>query len=139
MSEALRTVQRPRPPQANLPATIEALMQQRRAGGAKTLNDYVEELHLKLWTKDEYRQLLDAVYPQEAVTGALIFDDGKAGEMILQAAIDDGNYPLVVNRKLAVIVKALKVVMNRYHIGRRERANMIGGSFAPNTASDNDD
>ena len=118
-----------------LPATVEGLIAQRRSPASKTLNDHVEELHLKLWADADYRKALEAVYDEEAVEGSIAADNFVASQMIRARAKDDGN-TFVESRKLHTITRALKVVMRRYHISRNERALMIGGRVVKNDDDD---
>lgn len=117
-------VNRPAP----LPATVEDLMAQRKSMAGRTLNDYVEDLHLKLWPRPDYQQVLDAVYDEDAVEGSLAADNLMAAIMIRDQAREE-NVIQVKGRKLATIVKALNVVMRRYRMSRKERALTIGGEI----------
>lgn len=118
-------------PVAPLPATVEAMLAQRRTTAGRTLNDYVEDLHVKLWSSAAYQQTLDAVYDEDAVEGSLAADNLMAAQMLRELARKE-SVPQVANRKLATIVKALNVVLRRYRLTRKERALTIGGQMMTN-------
>ena len=121
-----------RPNIVPLPATVEDMLAQRRTQAGRTLNDYVEDLHVKLWSTSAYQAVLDAVYDEDAVEGSLAADNLMAAQMLRDLARKDG-VPQVANRKLATIVKALGVVLRRYRLSRKERALTIGGQIVPNS------
>jgi hypothetical protein len=127
MSEDLKEGSSLGPSRGQVPATVADLIAQRRSGVARTLNDDIEDLHLREWPNQEYRKLFEAVYAPDYITGDRLLEDGEAARMLKQRAIEDGGYPRVANGKLKVLILALRVVMNRYHLGRLERARMIGG------------
>ena len=117
---------------AELPRTVEELLAQRKPMVGRTLNDYVEDIHVKLWPDPQYQKLLEAVYDEDAVEGSLTADNLEAAGMIRAYASDGANrVPQVAGRKKATIVKALNVVMRRYHMARNERAVMLGGQPVP--------
>jgi hypothetical protein len=121
-------VLKPRP--EPLPATVEDLDKRLKASTTKTLNDYVHEIHRKLWadSNPQYRQLLDAVYDEDAVEGSLSIDNAKAAEMIRNYAKDAAHpEPYVASKKLATIVKALNIVLRRFQMTRKERAHRVEG------------
>lgn len=103
-----------------LPRTVSALMEQKKTSNQRTLNDHVESIHLSLYEDAEYQQLIDAVYPEQAVEGSLIADDLEAARMIREKARAIGDLT-VANQKLATLVKSLGVVLRRFGIGRKER------------------
>ena len=121
-----------RPKAIPLPATVEDMLAQRRTMAGRTLNDYVEDLHIKLWSSPAYQQVLAAVYDEDAVEGSLAADNLMAAQMLRKQAQQDG-VAQVSNRKLATIVKALNVVLRRYHLSRKERSMTIGGQVMPNS------
>ena len=51
---------------SRLPQTVEELLAQRKPMVGRTLNDYVEDIHVKLWPNPTYQKLLDAVYDEDA-------------------------------------------------------------------------
>jgi len=115
---------------APLPTSVNEMLALRRTASNKTLNDYVEELHIIAWEQDEYRNLLEAVYDEDAIEGSLAVDNVKAAEYLRTLARrEEGRSPMVAGKKLATIVKALNVVLRRYHMSRYERAQTIGGQM----------
>ena len=116
-----------------LPATVEDMLAQRRTMAGRTLNDYVEDLHIKAWSDPKYQQFLDAVYDEDAVEGSLSADNYSAAQLLRDLARKQA-IPQVATRKLATIVKALNVVMRRYRMTRKERALTIGGQVMANGA-----
>lgn len=119
---------RPRP--EALPATGADLDARLKFPASRTLNDFVQDIHRKLWFSEnlDYRNLLDAVYDEDAVEGSLSIDNAKAAEMIRDYAKDQNHgEPYVAGKKLATIVKALNVVLRRYKMSRKERATRMEG------------
>jgi len=116
-------------PQA-LPATIEDLLAQRKGAINRTLNDYVDDIHTRLWSDEKYRRFIDAVYDEDAVEGDQRVDDYKAAELIRDFARET-NVPMVGDKKLATIRHSLQVVLRRYGISRSERRNMLKGEIVP--------
>ena len=114
-----------------LPITREDLAARKTMVSQPTLNDHVDTIHMALWDDEGYRELLDAVSDEDAVEGSLAIDNAKAAERIRDYA-KDHDIPYVAKKKLATIVRALNVVLRRYHIGRKERAMTIGGEVMPN-------
>lgn len=111
-----------------LPATVEEMLSRRTMPDRRTLNDHVDDIHKALWgVDDEYRRLLDAVYDEDAVEGSLAADNYLAAKVIRDYAIKDGRNPYVAGKKLATLVKALNVVLRRYHMTRKERAITVAG------------
>jgi hypothetical protein len=110
----------------SLPGTVEELLAARRTMRVRTLNDYVDDIHLALWSNEAYRATLEAVYDEDAVEGSLAADNFTAAQMIRKYA-KDNNLAYVANRKLATIVKALNVVLRRFGFSRRQRALTVGG------------
>lgn len=131
-----KTVSRPLPPP--LPATKQDLLAQKTMTAQRTLNDYVDDIHLALWDNAHYQKLLEAVYPEEAVEGSLPADDLLAA-MAIRDYAKEHKIDFVIERKLATIMKALKVVARRYHISRHERRNMIGGEVVRPNGNDYDE
>lgn len=88
------------------------------------LNDQVDGVYLALYSDEKLgetlRLYLDAIYPEQAVEGDLRLDDSEAARMIRAYAKRQGNTYLA-KQKLSVIVKALNVVLRRYHISRKDR------------------
>jgi hypothetical protein len=113
-----------------LPATREDMANRKDMKTQLTLNDHVDSIHMTMWDNADYRQLLDATSDEDAVEGSLAIDNAKAAEMIRKHAEVTKN-PYVAKKKLATIVKALNVVLRRYHMTRRERAITIGGETYP--------
>ena len=149
MNDALKvgTAIRPRP--APLPTTSEDWSKDRKVKHEPTLNDHVEGIHLTLIDHIElgahYKTLLDAVYDEDATEGSLSHDNFLAAAQIRAYAkgrdngddsdLKDGESPsnaYVANKRLATIVKALNVVLNRYGKSRKTRAATIGDEVVQN-------
>jgi hypothetical protein len=111
-----------------LPLTVEGLLALRTSARVRTLNDYVDDIHLALWSSEDYRRTLDAVYDEDAIEGSLACDNNVAANLIRDYARAHAIVP-VAGKKVATIIKALNVVLRRYHISRRERAMTVGGLF----------
>jgi len=86
----------------------------------KALNDAVDNIHRELIEDDNYRALLSAVCNEQAVEGSLFNDDTLAAMKIRDHAKKNG-YALVGHEKMAAIRKALKVVIRRYGMSRKQR------------------
>lgn len=128
-----QTLSRKPPP---LPATVVDFMKQRKVMTTRTLNDQVEELHLRLYESNEtYKRYLDAVWDEDAVEGSLACDNTLASEIIRDLSQKSGNRE-VGSKKLATISKALGVVLRRYGQSRKERRNMVGGEIVPGDNGD---
>lgn len=130
-------VARPKP--APLPATQDDLLARKTMMAQKNLNDEVDEIHFALWSDQSYQDYLDAVYDEQAIEGSLAFDDSEAARAIRTYAQMDANrvrYPRTAREKLAIIAKALHVVLRRYHISRKERRMTIGGETVSGANND---
>jgi hypothetical protein len=109
-----------------LPATVEDMLA-RKSPTLQNLNDHVDSIHVALFAANErYQKLLDAVHDEEAEEGSLSADNLLAAMMIREYAQKNDN-PYVARKKLATIVKSLNVVLRRYHMSRKERAQSIHG------------
>ena len=109
-----------------LPATVADLLAQRKSMRARSLNDNVDECHLKLWDNPEYRQLFLAIHPAGTVKGSFPCDNTMAAEKIRRFAVNN-RIPIAAGARLAEIVFSLHVVCRRYGMSRRDRRNSIGG------------
>jgi hypothetical protein len=92
-------------------------------------NDQVEAIHLSLLDNDEYRAFLAALDNKQAVEGSLFDDDVMAAKMIREQAAKLG-YVEVAQAKLTAIVKALRVVLRRYGMSRKERRRMSSNTMS---------
>ena len=117
-----------RPVARHVPATVQDLEALRKVFHQPTLNDRVDALHIQLWSNEEYRKLLDAVYDEDAVEGSCAADNIFAAVMIREhAKVSGDNY--VAGKKAATIAKALGVVTRRLSISRKERAREVAGQI----------
>jgi hypothetical protein len=112
-----------------LPVSVEDLLA-RKTMRAMTLNDYTDQCHVALWRAGDqkYMKLLDAVTNSDAVEGNIKIDDMLAAMRLREYAVQH-QIEYLQGKKLDAIVKSLKVVLRRYHIGRKERAVMVGGEI----------
>jgi hypothetical protein len=110
-----------------LPANIDEYT--RYIKSERTINDLVEDIHRTLVEQDEYRKFLWAVWDEQAVEGSLSADNIMAATMIRNRAREINSE--IANEKLATIVKALGVVLRRYHVSRKQRRHMVGGEEVP--------
>ena len=121
---------------APLPTTVAGLDEIREKAGAKpfaalrNINDAVEIVHRALWSdvdlRPRYTRFLEAVTASDAVEGSLIADDYEAAHMIREYARDHEN-SFVGDKDKTTILRALKIVLRRDHIGREERARQLDG------------
>jgi len=112
-----------------LPATIEDLLAQRKSSN-KTLNDYVQDVHTRLWDNDQYRRLLEAVFDADAVEGSTTADDYEAADMIRKFAREN-KIPILAEKNRHTILLHLGVVLRRDKISRKMRKNMLRGEIVP--------
>lgn len=119
---------RPAPPP--LPATKEDLTSLLRYKQRRTIIDDTMDYNAKLWDNPDYRQYLNAVFDEQAITGKIDYDLLRAADMIQNLARQEG-YDSLVNQKPAAIVKALRRVLGRYEglsfADRREQAEGMQG------------
>lgn len=110
-----------------LPATVEDLLACRKIKEKRTINDQVEEIHLKLITEEDYRQLLFAAYDEQAVEKNMDYDTIRAALMVRQCATDIGNHELAAV-DLPRLKRSLNVVLRRYGLSREQRRAAINGA-----------
>lgn len=120
---------RPSPPP--LPATQQELLSGKLLKVGRNLNDEVDDVHVTLWAKPEYRALHDAVYDEEAIEGSLMADNLEAAGM-MRAFVTGTDahavrYPRIAKAKKATIAKALGYVTKRYGQNRNQRRKMVHG------------
>lgn len=115
-----------RPVPQQLPATTEAFLAHRKMKERRTINDRVEDAHLKLINNETYRALLFAIFDEQAIEASMEIDDVLAAKMIRDQAADLHDEELAAE-KLATIVKSLRVVLRRYGFSRKERREQVGG------------
>ena len=113
-----------------LPVSQEALIALRKSMRLRTLNDYVDDVHVFLWNDPDYRLSLQGVSDGECVEGSMSADNFLAAGIIRRHAIETGNINLS-KQKLAPIVRALGIVLRRYGITRKERAITIDDVALP--------
>jgi transposase len=133
-----------RPKPIPLPATPNEWEAARKIKRERTLNDHVDDIHMALQASPDevlrvkYNTYLDAVYDEDAVEGSMVADDFEAAAIIRKFAGDQtddkGNVrdPYVASKKLATLVKALRVVLNRYKASRDHRRITLDGTETPN-------
>ena len=129
-----------RPIPTQLPSTITELEQFEWVKPTLTLNDHVQIVFKKLWDHQElgpkFRALLDATGDDETVEGSMATDNVFAAQMVRDYAMQYGPQEVVAKPtgekvKAHAIVRALKVVMNRYNMSRKIRARTLGGTVVP--------
>ena len=96
----------------------------------RTLNDHVEEIYLLLIPNQDFRNLIEAVWDEQAIEGSISADSIMAAQMIRERARKMNN-TVVSKEKLATIAKAMGVVLRRYGFSRAERRNMVHGEIVP--------
>ena len=69
-----------------LPSTAEALLSFRKRPANASLNDLVEQIHVALWPSQEYQDLWDAIFDEQAVNGSMSIDDVMAASMVREYA-----------------------------------------------------
>jgi len=123
-----------------LPATLAEWDAVRDVKSSLTLNDRVETQHRYLSSTDsEYPKYLWAVFDEQAVEGSLTDDDHEAARRIRDLSLTKEHAdPVIAGEKIASIKKSLRIVLRRYHQGRKERKNMVGGQIVPDDDNSND-
>lgn len=121
-----------KPKPSPLPATVREFMSLRKNKSQRTLNDLVEEIHLRLYEKNErYKAFLEAVWDSDAIEGSQAIDNVMAAQLLREEAIKSNSVE-VSRRKLDTIVKSLGVVLKRYGSSRKERRHTVAGEIVPN-------
>ena len=138
MSEQNRNQIRPAAPK--LPATVQELLAGRKSLRFRSLNDDVDDLHLKLWENLEYRKYFEPIWREDTVEGSFIADDVSAAGMLRAFACSIENkdyYQLAARAKLQAIVRSLHVVCKRLSVSRQERRRMVGDEVVGDVAEEN--
>lgn len=105
---------------------------------SRSLNDAVEAHHTKLMNgrlAEKYFKFLDALHDSQAQEGSLAADNFSAVTMIREQARNEGDR-LVGEQNLATLNRSLGVVLKRYGLSRKERANTVGGKVVRNGDDD---
>jgi hypothetical protein len=113
-------------PPVPVPATVADLLAHRKSMQAKSLNDEVDDIFLRLWEVPKFRDLFAAIHPSQTIEGSFSADDYVAAEMVREYA-KEHHFPIASNTKLAAIIFSLHVVCRRYEQGRSQRRNMVKG------------
>lgn len=111
---------------APLPQTVADLLTHRKSMQARSLNDEVDDIFLRLWENPKFRELFAAIHPSQTVEGSFPSDDHVAAEMIREYA-KEHHFPIASGTKLAAIIFSLHVVCRRYEQSRNQRRNMVKG------------
>jgi hypothetical protein len=114
-----------------VPNTVVDLMNQRVSLRARTLNDDVEDIFLKLWEEEEFKSYFVPIWREETVEGSFVDDEVCAAKMVRDFA-KKNNAPLARNANLASLRHSLRVVARRYGLSRKERQGMVGGEVVEN-------
>ena len=120
-----------------MPTTVTEWVAVRKGAPNRTDNDRVEDIHLKLVGNEKYQQYLEAYDDAESVEGTMSIDNVFAAQMIRNKAIEIGD-TRIGSLKIRTIVRCLNVVLRRYRLSRKERANMIGGVIVTPNDNNND-
>jgi hypothetical protein len=116
--------------QRKLPETVEEFKTWRETKARRTLNDFVEELHLELYNNARYHKLCEATTDEDAVEGSCSVDNVFVAMMLRDLAKEKA-VKEVAEKKLATIIKALGVVLGRYKATRKQRRRTVGGQYVP--------
>ena len=118
-----QTTRVPAPP---VPETVVELMNQRKSMRTRTLNDDVEDIHLRMWQEQDYRRYFGPIWREETIEGSFIDDDACVAQMVRKYARDH-SFPIAGHANLASIRHSLHVVARRYGLSRKERQQLVGG------------
>ena len=103
-----------------IPRTSQGLLAQRMNQKTFNLHDQVEQIVTDLIPKDEFFNLIDAVYPEQSIEGSLLADDHEAARMVREYGKANG-FPVVAHQKIQTLMRSIKVVLRRYKLGRGQR------------------
>jgi len=109
-----------------LPATVADLLAHRKSGQKKSLNDEVDDIFLRLWETQKFRDLFEAIHPSQTIEGSFACDDNAAANMVRQYAAEH-HMPTTANTKIAAIIFSLHVVSRRFDQSRNQRRTMVKG------------
>jgi hypothetical protein len=116
MTEAATQLRVPPP----LPDTRRDLLASRAMKRQRTILDHVEDVFVVLWEDQAFKKLNEAVFHSQAVHGNTHIDDVFAGIVIKDKAKDLQMVELM-DEPMDAIVHALRLVRNRYRLGRPYR------------------
>jgi len=105
-----------------VPNSVVDLMAQRKTLRTKTLNEYVEDVFLKLWENKEFRRYFVPIWRSQTIEGSFIADELCAAMMVRDFP---EAHPLVKSANLDSLQHSLRVVANRYGLGRKERQAIV--------------
>jgi hypothetical protein len=111
------------------------MLEQRKGDQNKTLNDMVEDIHVRLYDKQDYRDLLNAVWDSEAVEGSCSADNYSAANLIREEA--KRRTSGVMHKNLTTITRSLGVVLRRFNLDRKTRRHMVDGVVVPHPDGNN--
>jgi hypothetical protein len=113
-------------PFGHLPSAFNANAERKTKAPIMTTNDRVDVVYLLLRNDSKFASLLDGTINSESVNGAIIDDDVKAAEMIIEKAkeLDDN---VLASKNTATVRHALGIVLNRYGESRKARRNRLHG------------
>ena len=109
-----------------LPETVADLLSHRKSMQARSLNDEVDDIFLRLWEQPQFRALFAAIHTSQTIEGSFSADDHVAAEMIRKYA-NEHHFPIASTTQLAAIIFSLHVVCRRYGQSRNERRYMVKG------------
>jgi hypothetical protein len=122
---------------AALPTTVAELDARRALKSVPNLNDDIERIHRALWDDPNYRRFHEAVFDEDAIEGSCTADNLEAAAMIRDYAKDESRKELgyIGKKNKTTIVKSMNVVLRRYHMSRKERAQTVAGEIVPNNGN----
>ena len=103
-----------------LPDTRRDLLAARAMKRQRTILDHVEDVFVVLWEDPAFKKLNDAVFHSQAVHGNTNIDDVFAG-IAIKAKATEMQLVELMDQPMDAIVHALRLVRNRYKLGRRYR------------------
>jgi hypothetical protein len=87
-----------------------------------------------LWENPDFRKWLNACWDSEALEGAKVADDFRAADMI-QAYCQRKEFPelhYIGRKNLWTIRSSMNVVLRRFGMSRKQRAQTVAGEIVPN-------
>jgi hypothetical protein len=89
-----------------------------------TIIDDVEPIVVALWDNEQFKTLVRAMFDSDSVEGSTEADDQEAARMIRDYA-KAHHHAVVANHNLKTLIHALRRVLRRYGLDRKQRRQMV--------------
>jgi hypothetical protein len=117
-----------------LPNTVTELESRRIISTGPNLNTDMDRVVRALWENPDFRKWLNACWDSEALEGAKVADDFMATEMIREYCQrkDFPELHYIGRKNLWTIRQSMNVVLRRFGMSRKQRAQTVAGEIVPN-------